>query len=105
MTSRKLAELEAHNEQLVKSLNHLMAQNISAENLLNELLGRTNPRGVVYDSLVSKIHTLHMHYQRQLHDQKHVIGCDLATGPDQTAIANMVKGKLNTISQRTNQNG
>jgi len=87
MNSLQIAELEAHNEQLIRSLNHLMSQNISAENLLNELLERANPRSFAGDTLVAKISTLHMHWHRQLCDKPKVLGVDMSSGPDQSVFA------------------
>ena len=95
MNSQKIAQLKAENEQLVKSLNHLMAQNLSAENLLNELLERANPSAIECGSLVSKIHMLHMHWHRKCHDLQHGQGPSMVGVPTKVI---MMKGRKQGLS-------
>ncbi|ABG39213.1 hypothetical protein Patl_0685 [Paraglaciecola sp. T6c] len=95
MNNQTLEQLKAENAQLAKSVNHLLNQNISAENLLNELLLHTNPSAIDCETLVAKIHMLHMHWHRTCHDLKHGQGPSMAGVPTKVI---MMKGRKHGLS-------
>jgi hypothetical protein len=95
MNNKTLAQLKAENAQLAKSVNHLIEQNVSAETLLNELLQHTNPSAIDCETLVAKIHMLHMHWHRKCHDLQHGQGPSMAGVPTKVI---MMKGRNQGLS-------
>jgi hypothetical protein len=97
MNNQTLEQLKAENAELIKSVNHLLDQNISAENLLNELLQHTNPNAIHCETLVAKIHMLHMHWHRKCHDLQHGQGQSMAGVPTKVI---MMKGRKQGLSHQ-----